>query len=53
MTKQTAKLDIRLSEKLKAEALAASQEIRGGLSRVVRDLLAAWLEKQKRKRVKT
>lgn len=44
--KNDSKLIIRLPADLKAAAMRASAEKRGGLSRVVRELLTAWLQKK-------
>jgi len=44
---KTARVNLVLAPELKAAAMEASKEIRGGLSRVVRELLAEWVKKQK------
>jgi hypothetical protein len=48
MTKKDDVLKIRLPADLKAAAMAASAEKRGGLSQVIRELLAAWLQSRKK-----
>lgn len=40
---------VRLPAKLKKDAMKASADKRGGLSQVVRELLAAWLKSQPQK----
>ena len=47
--KKTAKVNLALTEELKAAAMEASKEVRGGLSRVIRDLLVEWLKKKTKK----
>ena len=46
---KTARVDIVLTDELKARAMEASKDKRGGLSQVIRELLEEWL---KRKRAK-
>jgi len=41
------KIEVRLPVRLKAAAMAATAEKRGGLSALVRELLAAWLKQRK------
>jgi len=47
MTK-TARVDLVLTAELKAAAMEASKDKRGGLSQVVRELLTAWLAGRKK-----
>ncbi len=45
-----AKIEVRLPTHLKAAAMAATAEKRGGLSSLVRELLVEWLAQQKKVR---
>ena len=49
MARKSARIVLLTTEELKAQAKEASKEIRGGLSRVIRDLLVEWLKKKTKK----
>lgn len=42
-------LKVRLPSELKAAVMEAAKDKRGGLSQIIRELLSAWLAKQKKK----
>jgi len=50
MMAKTARIQLVLPKELKAAAMEASKDKRGGLSQVIRELLAAWLAGQKKVR---
>ena len=50
MARKSARIVLLTTEELKAQAKEASKEVRGGLSRVIRDLLVEWLKRQKTKK---
>ncbi len=47
---KTARIQIVLTDELKAAAMEASKDKRGGLSQVIRELLVIWLAQQKKVR---
>ena len=47
---KTARVQLVLTDELKAAAMEASKDRRGGLSQVIRELLEDWLSKQKKQK---
>ena len=46
-------VQVKVPDKLKADAMRAAKEKRGGLSQVIRELLAEWVKAQPQKGGKT